>query len=128
MSEPQIFISYTRRDADWARDFARALKDRGVRVWLDQFQVALGESLSEAVEAGLRESDVFVALLDPEHPFNPNLYFEIGAAFGMGKRIVPIVPRELEAASLPFEIRSRQYLTRESPEDTAEELAHALAA
>jgi hypothetical protein len=69
-----------------------------------------------------------VALLDPEHPVSPDLYFELGAAIGMGKRVVPIVPREVEAANLPFEIRSRRYLTRESPDVTAEELAHALTA
>jgi len=128
MSNPEVFISYSRRDAEWARSFAEALNRRGVRVWFDEFRVAPGDSLRDAVETGLRESDVFVALLDPEHPVSPNLYFELGAAIGMGKRVVAIVPRELDAAILPFDIRSKRYLTRESPEDTAEELAHALAA
>jgi hypothetical protein len=52
--------------------------------------------------------------------------FELGAAIGMGKRIVSIVPREFDPSKLPLELRTRRYLIRDSPEDTAEELAHAL--
>ena len=128
MNDPQVFISYSQDDAAWARSFAEALQQRGVRVWLDQFQIAAGESLRDALETGLRGSDVLVTLIDPEQALKPNLFFELGAAIGMGKRVVPIVPRKLDASKLPFELRSRRYLMRDSPEDTAEELAHALAA
>ena len=128
MSNPQVFISYSHGDAAWARSFAEALKQRGIRVWLDQFQIAAGESLRDALETGLRESDVFVALVDPGSALKPNFFFELGAAIGMGKRVVPIVPRELESSPLPLELRSRRYLMKDSPEDTAEELAHALVA
>jgi hypothetical protein len=126
MSNLQVFISYSKGDADWARSFAGALKQRGVRVWLDQFQIAAGEPLRDALETGLRESDVFVALIDPGSTLKPNFFFELGAAIGMGKRVVPIVPRELESSTLPLELRSRRYLIKGSPEDTAEELAEAL--
>jgi hypothetical protein len=128
VTNPQVFISYSQDDADWARSFAEALQQRGVRVWLDQFQVAAGESLRDALETGLRGSDVLVTLIDPERALKPNFFFELGAAIGMGKRVVPIVPRESDTSRLPFELRSRRYLMRDSPEETAEELAHALAA
>jgi hypothetical protein len=99
-----------------------------VRVRLDQFQIAAGASLRDALETGLRESDVFVALIDPGSSLKPNFFFELGAALGMGKRVVPIVPRELDNSTLPLELRSRRYLMKDSPEDTAEELAHAFVA
>ena len=83
----KVFISHTTRDIDWARSFAKALKERGVSVWLDEFDVQPGESLREAMESGLRNSDVFVALLDAETPAKPNLFFELGAAIGMGNAI-----------------------------------------
>ena len=128
MSNPTVFISYSIGDANWARSFAEALKQRGVAVWLDQFQIAAGDSLRDALEAGLRESDVLVTLVDAGASIKPNLLFELGAAIGMGKRVVPIVPPELDASKLPSELRSRRYLLRDSPEHTADELAHALAA
>jgi uncharacterized protein (DUF4213/DUF364 family) len=128
MTNPQVFISYSHStgDAGWARSFAEALKQRDLRVWLDQFQIAAGQSLRDTLERGLRESDVFVALIGPGSTLKPYFLFELGAAIGMGKRVVPIVPRELESSPLPLELRSRRYLTKDSPEDTAEELAHAL--
>ena len=65
--------------------------------------------LRDALEAGLRDS-------------------ELGAAISMGKRVVPIVPRDLDPRALPFDVRLRRYLIRETPEQTAEELSHTLQA
>jgi hypothetical protein len=128
MEKPTVFISHSARDADWARSFAQALKQRGVTVWFDEFDVRPGESLRDALEFGLRNSDIFVALLDPEYPSKPALYFELGAAIGMGKRVVPIVPKDLDPTHLPLDVRLRRYLVRHSPEQTAEELSNTLLA
>ena len=124
----QVFISYSHKDADWARSFAEALSKRGLGVWFDEFRVRAGESLRDALESGLRSSDVFVALIDAEHPGKPNLFFELGAAIGMGKRVVAIVPKNFPATELPSELRLRRYLTRDSPEETAQELSESLTA
>lgn len=124
----KVFISHTARDTEWARSFAKALKERGVSVWFDEFDVQLGESLREALEAGLRNSDVFVALLDADAPAKPNLFFELGAAIGMGKRVVPIVPKGIDLGALPLDLRLRRYLVRDTPEQTAEELSATLLA
>ncbi len=126
MVKRQVFISHSARDADWARSFAQSLKERGVSVWFDEFDVSPGESLRDALESGLRDSDVLVALLDEESPLRPNLFFELGAAIGMGKRVVPIVPKGVDASVLPLDFRLRRYLIRDSPEQTAEELSNTL--
>ena len=124
----KVFISHTARDAEWARSFAKALKERGVSVWLDEFDVQPGESLRDALESGLRNSDVLVALLDADAPAKPNLFFELGAAIGMGKRVVTIVPKEIDLGALPLDLRLRRYLVRDTPEQTAEELSATLLA
>src|SRR5207244_3561474 len=93
MDKRRVFISHSAGDADWARSFAQALKERGVTVWFDEFDLRPGESVRDALEAGLRSSDVLVALLDADSPSRPNLFFELGAAIGMGKRVVAIVPK-----------------------------------
>jgi predicted nucleotide-binding protein len=128
MEKHRVFISHSARDADWARSFAQALKERGVTVWFDEFDVRPGESVRDALEAGLRSSDVLVALLDPESPSKPNLFFELGAAIGMGKRVVAIVPKDLDPKALPLDVRLRRYLIRDTPEQTAEELSNTLQA
>jgi nucleoside 2-deoxyribosyltransferase len=128
MDKPRVFISHSSHDVEWARSFAQALKERGVPVWFDEFDVHPGESIREALESGLRGSDVLVALLDPMNPAKPALFFELGAAIGMGKRVVSIVPKDMDPGSLPLDVRLRRYLVRDSPEQTAEELSNALMA
>lgn len=128
MDKPRVFISHSALDVDWARSFAQALKERGVPVWFDEFDVHPGESIREALESGLRGSDVLVALLDPSSPAKPALFFELGAAIGMGKKVVSIVPKDMDPGNLPLDVRLRRYLVRDSPEQTAEELSNALMA
>src|ERR1022692_1488506 len=91
MDKPKVFISHSALDADWARSFAQALKQRGVTVWFDEFDVHPGESLRDALESGLRGSDVFVALLDAEYPAKPALFFELGASFERGEKLRALV-------------------------------------
>jgi len=126
MDKPQVFISYSHADSEWARSFAEALKNLGLRVWFDQFEIGAGESLRDALEAGLRDSDVFVTLVERENLQRPNLFFELGAAIGMKKRVVAIVPKDIDPAQLPIELRLRRYLVRDSPQGTAEELSESL--
>jgi hypothetical protein len=128
MEKRTVFISHSAGDADWARSFAQALKERGVSVWFDEFDVRPGESVRDALEAGLRSSDVLVALLDSDSPSKPNLFFELGAALGMGKRVVAIVPKDLDPSVLPLDVRLRRYLIRDTPEQTAQELSNTLQA
>jgi acyl-CoA synthetase (AMP-forming)/AMP-acid ligase II len=123
----QVFISYSNTDSEWVKSFADALRQHDIRVCFDQSDIKAGQSLQEALETGLRESDV-VVLISPQTSFTADLYFELGAAIGMGKRVVPIVPHELENSKLPVELRVRRYLVRESPEHTAEQLADSLKA
>lgn len=127
MGNRKVFISHSMADTEWARSFAQALKERGVTVWFDE-EVQPGESWRDALEAGLRSSDVLVALLDKESSSKPNLFFELGAAIGMGKRVVPIVPKGMDPGTLPLDVRLRRYLIRDTPEQTAEELSNTLQA
>jgi hypothetical protein len=128
MDKPQVFISYSRADSEWARPFAEALKKLGLRVWFDQFEIEPGVPWDAALESGIRDSDVFVALVERENLLRPNLFFELGAAIGMKKKVVAIVPKDIDPAQLPVELRLRRYLVRNSPQGTAEELSESLSA
>ncbi len=130
MPGPKVFISYSQTDADraWIRAFAESLRRHGAKVWLEEFEVHAGESLREAIEEGLRTSDIVVWLVTPESVGRPNLFFEIGAAVGMGKRVVAILPKDLDPTLLPDPLRSRRFLLRESPDRSAEDLLSATSA
>jgi nucleoside 2-deoxyribosyltransferase len=122
MAKPRVFVSYSHKEAAWAKEFAQALSQRGLQVWIDQLAVKAGESIREAVEKGIRESDIFVTLIDPSTLSSPSLFFELGAAIGMGKRIVAIVPEDFDPSQLPLPLRARRFLIKRAPEATAGEL------
>jgi hypothetical protein len=126
MSDPKVFISYSHEDAEWASKFAEALREHGIDVWLDTWRVHAGESLRDAVETGLRNSDAIVAILSSSNARRPSVLFEVGVALGTGKRLIPIVPEDLERSAIPFEIRSRRYLIKAAPDEAAREVAQAL--
>lgn len=120
MSKPAVFISYSQSDRGWAQEFVKSLQDRGLSVWSDQ-NIRAGDLLLPALEKGLRESSVFVFLITPDTLRRQNLFFEIGAAFAMGKSVVPILSADVDPSELPPPLRVRKHLTRESPEATAEQ-------
>jgi hypothetical protein len=126
MSAPQIFISYSHEDAPWVRKFAEALRRQNLNVWLDEWRIAAGDSVANALETALRDSDAIVAVVSPSNARSPNVYFELGVALGMGKRLIPIVSPDLDRSAIPFDLRLRRFLTRGSPEEAAREVAKAV--
>ena len=120
---PKFFISYSFADRDWARAFASALRETGADIWFDEFNIKPGDPISESVEAGLRDSDIIILLISDETVRSNNFFFELGAALGMNKKIIPIVPESFPVHKLPLSVQRRKYLIRKSPEETAKELA-----
>ena len=126
MTTPTIFISHSSADRDWARAFAKSMLEIGANIWFDEFNIKPGDSISELIEIGLRKSSTVVLLVTDESLRNHNFFFELGAALGMNKKIIPIVPKDFAVSSLPLSIQLRKYLIRKSPEETARELAEGL--
>jgi hypothetical protein len=128
MSNPDVFISYTHSpdNTAWVSAFARALKEQGVAVWLDTHELQAGDRITEKLERALRGSRTLVAVIDPRHINQPAVNFELGAALGMRKRIIPILPAD-DPTPLPYNLRARRFVVRGSPEETATRVGEALA-
>ncbi len=61
-----VFISHASEDKSTvARPLAEALKRAGVRVWLDEHELKIGDSLSEKIDNELCESQFGVVILSP---------------------------------------------------------------
>lgn len=127
MNVRKVFISYSHSDKEWARAFAQTIATSGIEVWFDEFNIKPGEPLVESLEKGLRESDAVVLVLNAENMRRPNIFFEIGAALGMNKAIIPVVPAGFESHKLPLPLQRIKFLIRSSPEETAHELTSAVA-
>jgi hypothetical protein len=127
MSKKKVFISYTHDDDTWAKAFADALAQHGLSLWFDQWDIKPGEKISEAIDQALRDSESVVFLLRPESVSSPNLFFELGAAVAMRKKIIPIISEDFERSKIPIPLLQMRYLVRGTPDQTAEEVAKAVA-
>ena len=59
-----VFISHTMEDkADVVRPLATALRDAGLRVWYDEFELKIGDSLRRKIDRGLAASRFGVVVL-----------------------------------------------------------------
>src|ERR1700761_1188907 len=58
----QVFISYTRSDADWAHKIAANLRNRGVSVFLDESRITAGDEWGETLRGAIVESQALVVL------------------------------------------------------------------
>jgi hypothetical protein len=63
---PTVFISHASEDkADFVRPLATALRERGVRVWYDEFSLRPGDSLRASIDKGLAEAAFGLVVLSP---------------------------------------------------------------
>ncbi len=88
----KVFISSTHRDIDVARDLARRIEEAGVRVFpVEETSVPEESSAAASVTRSLREADEVIVILTDNSIHNPWVLFETGAAFGLHKRVTPLV-------------------------------------
>lgn len=66
MTHWDVFISYASEDKDSvARPLSLALRRAGLRVWLDELELCVGDRLREKIEHGLSKSRFGVVILSP---------------------------------------------------------------
>ncbi len=61
----QVFISHAHQDADFAHRLAKDLQKHGWRAWIAPDSIRPGEKWGEAIDRGLGESGMFIAILTP---------------------------------------------------------------
>lgn len=102
-----LFISYSRKNADFVNHISQLLKTHGVDLWIDQDDIPAGERWSRAVEKGLAESLVMLLVISPESMKSDHVEDEWAYFLDHKKPIIPIL---LRATDLPFRLRNLQYI------------------
>jgi len=59
-----VFISHASEDKDdFARPLARALRDEGLSVWFDEFELSVGDSLRRSIDRGLASARFGIVII-----------------------------------------------------------------
>ena len=63
-----VFLSHSSHDTDVVRELAERLRGDGVRVWFDEWEIKLGDSVPKKIDDGLEQSRVLVLCMS-QHAF-----------------------------------------------------------
>ncbi|HEX3918933.1 MAG TPA: toll/interleukin-1 receptor domain-containing protein [Caulobacteraceae bacterium] len=103
----EYFLSYSRADQAMALRFADDLIAAGVKVWVDQYDIAPSEHWDRTVEAALRACDGVVLVLSPHSAASPNVADEVSVAIDAKKHMIPVL---IEACVVPLRLTRVQFI------------------
>lgn len=121
-----VFVSYASSDKSWATEFVSALKEAGVKIWFDKWNLVPGEPWQEGIGEALRASRTLVVVLSPQSAESPWTFFELGAAVADHKRIIPVAREDMDWTKLPSPLRHLQILREASPQEAGRRVAAVL--
>jgi ribosomal protein L7/L12 len=104
--EQKVFISYARKDSDFARRLGQDLRAAGIDIWLDQFDIRAGELWDQAVEKALSGSAAVIVVLTPSAVASRSVLDEVSYAFDENKTVTPVL---YQKCSVPLRLRRLHY-------------------
>jgi hypothetical protein len=105
-----VFVSHSTKDRWIARQIAQLLErsgvDYGVKTFLDERDIEVGDSIPDTIRQNIKECNEFLVLLTKNSIDRPWVLIEISAAWGHGKRIIAVIdkvtPEEMPEIMLPY--------------------------
>jgi len=105
-----VFISHSEKDRWIAKQLAALIEEKcrehNIKTFLDEKDIAGGESIPESIRKNIRECSEFLVLLSRYSIDRPWVLIEIGAAWVLGKRITAIIdkvtPEEMPDIVTPY--------------------------
>jgi SH3-like domain-containing protein len=102
-----VFISYSRKDIDFARKLAGDLEKAEYDVWWDITDLRGGDDWVRTLPAAIAAADFFIILLTPNSVESEWVRKEYTQALSLRKKIIPIM---LIPCSVPFALNTINYV------------------
>lgn len=92
------------------RRLQQALEARGREPWVDWSDIHPSADWFEEIETAISETGVFVYVLSPDSLDSPVCRQELETAVRYGKRLVPVVCRDVDSESVPHSLARLQWI------------------
>ncbi len=108
----RIFMSYAQADRDIGTYVSDALRNAGLRVGFDSWELAPGDSITEPIEKSVASSDLLLVLLSPRSVASRWVQSELNAGLGreLKDRDVCVIPTLIEDCKVPPSLADRAYV------------------
>jgi formylglycine-generating enzyme required for sulfatase activity len=106
-----VFISYSSKDRDFAEKLATDLRASGVGVWFDQWEIKVGDSITQKINDGIHDNDYLAVVLSPDSVASPWVRKELNAAMmkELDRRSVFVLPILYRNCKRPALIADKRY-------------------
>ena len=96
----QIFISYSKLDAAFALKLAEDLENAGLDIWIDR-EIGGGQQWRRTIEENIQASTEMIVIVSKNSAASRWVQHESSIAYGIDKKLVPILIEEIGESS-PF--------------------------
>jgi hypothetical protein len=122
-----IFISYSHADQALARALAETLRRLGFKVWIDEGELKVGDSLIERIATAIADIDFFLALVSESSVGSKWCRKELALAVTgeLGREGVRVLPVQVDGAAMPPSLADVYYLKLDH--SNVDEVAQAVA-
>lgn len=118
----QIFISYSRKDVEFARRLTESFAAQDMESWVDWEDIPPSVDWVKEIEKGIEETDFFVFIVSPDSIRSDACAQEVAHAVLNGKRIVPVVARDIDVKEVPSTISHLNWTFFSRPLDKYEDV------
>ena len=109
----KVFVSYSRRDADFVDQLDRRLTELGYEVWVDRDDIIGGgeDRWRRSIVRAIRDSDTMVLVLSPNGTTSENVERELSVAAHNDTRVIPVIHQPCELPDgFQYELAGLQYV------------------
>jgi plastocyanin len=118
----KIFVSYSRRDADFAQQVYDYFKDSGHDIFTDVNNIKLGDVWSNTIENNISNCDVFVIIVTHAALRSPEVEKEVLSAKTQNKKIIPAVHKSVQYNDIKWDLNKIQGIEFEDKYELARTL------
>lgn len=109
---PYVFLSHNSKDKKFVRGLAHQLRKAGIRVWLDEAEIKVGESLIEKLRQAIDSVDFLIVVLSQASVESAWVQKEVDIAMNqeIKSRKIKVLPILKETVPLPGFLEGKLYL------------------
>ena len=111
----KVFISYSRKDEDFAQELLAGLELAGFAPYLDKQDIVAGEDWQARLGRLIEAADTVVIVMSRDAVASERCAWEVERAATLKKRLLPIVWRRVDEAHVPPRLKQFNYIFFDRP-------------